>query len=376
MRGTPLNVPIPTIDELTQTSARHLQQSLAEAAQAGSPAALTAADLELARSNTRAFSFVTGMGLHAAYRYLRDFIARQAIPIYAEDKYLDGWLASYKLARKEAAAAFGKAAGTGVNGTVLEAGTLLQSQDGRQYRVVTDVVVAGGAVVPDLIAMVAGAAGNLAPGAPLTLVSSVVGIDAAFTADAVSGMSGGADRESDELASYRLAQRLANEPMGGSPADYARWALAVPAITRAWGVRNPAGPTSAGVIIMADGNLPNGLPTAAQRDQVLNYIRDPKRGPPDELFVIIPTLDVINFTISLNVDSAATRAATIAALKDLFLREAQPGGSIPHNHATEVISGVAGEWNHTIVAPVISSGGLWTAAGFDHLLALGTVNFV
>ena len=122
-------------------------------------------------------------------------------------------------------------------------------------------------------------------------------LDSAFTADVASGMSGGADLESDDLAVYRLQQRLANEPMGGSPADYARWALTVASITRAWGVRNPAGPTSAGVIIMADGNLPNGLPTLAQRKTVEDYIRDPKRGPPDELFVIIPTLDVINFTL-------------------------------------------------------------------------------
>lgn len=376
MRGTPLNVPIPSIDELTQTSARHLQQSLAQASQSGSTATLTAADIEIARSNTRAFSFVIGMGLHAAYRYLRDFIARQAVPIYSEDKYLDGWLKTYGLPRKEASAAFGKASGTGIDGYLLEAGTLLQSKDGRQYQVIADVVVTGSAVTPSLIATVVGGAGNLAPGETLTLVSSVVGIDSAFTADPESGMSGGADREKDGQAAYRLAQRLANEPMGGAPADYARWALTVPGITRAWGVRSPAGPTSAGVIIMADGNVPDGLPTAAQKLQVQNYIRDPKRGPPDELFAIVPTLDVINFTIKLNEDSAAARSATTAALQDMFFRESIPGGSIPHGHATEVISGVAGEWNHTISAPVISSGGLWSAAAFDHLLALGSVEFV
>lgn len=376
MSTTPLNVPIPGITELSQNAARLLQQSLADAEQAGNPAAMSATDLELARSNIKALAFVQAVGLHGAYRYLRDFIARQAIPIKARKDFLDGWLETYGMRRKDAAAATGTAAGTGVTGTVLPTGTLLQSQDGRQYRVTVDAVVAAGVVAPSLMALVAGAAGNLTPGAPLTLVSPIVGIDSAFTADVTSGMSGGADLESDDLAVYRLQQRLANEPMGGSPADYARWALTVASITRAWGVRNPAGPTSAGVIIMADGNLPNGLPTVAQRKTVEDYIRDPKRGPPDELFVIIPTLDVINFTIHLDADTAATRAATLAALKDLFLREAVPGGSIPHNHAGEVISAVSGEWNHTISAPVISSGGLWTAAGFDHLLALGTVTFV
>lgn len=376
MSTSPLNVPIPSINELTQNAARLLQQSLAQSAQAATPATLSAADLELARSNTKAFAFVQAAGLHGAYRYLRDFIARQAIPIKSVDEFLDGWLATYGMSRKEASAAFGSASGTGLDAALLPTGTLLQSQDGRQYRVTLDVAVAGGVVAGSLIALVPGAAGNLPPGSPLTLVSPIAGIDSAFVADAVSGLSGGADREKDPQAVYRLQQRLANEPMGGAPADYARWALTVPSITRAWGIRNPAGPTSAGVIIMADGNVPNGLPTVAQRQAVLDYIRDPKRGPPDELFVIIPTLDVINFTIHLDADTTATRASTSAALKDLFFREAVPGGGIPHGHAGEEISAVVGEYNHTIVAPVVTSGGIWTAAGFDHLLALGTVTFV
>lgn len=214
---------------------------------------------------------------------------------------------------------------------------------------------------------------NLADSSALKLVSPVVGVDAAFTA--ASGVSGGADVEADTDASYRLQQRLAAEPMGGSPADYARWALAVPGITRAWGVRNPAGPTSAGVIIMADGNTGGGLPTLGQRDQVLDYIRDPKRGPPDELFIIIPTPVVINWVIHLSPDTSAIRTAVEAGLKDLFFREANPGGSIPHSHATEVISSVVGEYNHTISTPSIVSGGFFTVDAYNKLLMLGSVTF-
>ena len=174
---------------------------------------------------------------------------------------------------------------------------------------------------------------------------------------------------------YRLQQRLSSEPLGGCPADYARWALQVPGITRAWGVRNPAGPTSAGVIIMADGNVAPGLPTIGQRDQVLDYIRDPRRGPPDELFIIIPTLVLINVVVNLSPDTLVIRAGVVAGLKDLFFREAVPGGSIPHGHLAEVISGVVGEYNHTISAPVITSGAFFTVNSFDKLLVLGSVTF-
>lgn len=368
-----INVAIPSIEELTQNAARLLQQSLAQAAQTASPAELRATDLELARSNVKALAFVQAVGLHGAYRYLRDFVARQAIPIYAVEEYLDGWLETYSMARKEAAAAFGQVRGSGVNGTILPAGTLVQTVAGQQYRVSVDAVVSGGFVQASVVALLAGAESNLGDGASLMLVTPVTGIDSTFTAPG--GIGGGADREKDSEAVYRLQQRLASEPMGGSPADYARWALSVPGITRAWGVRNPAGPTSAGVIIMADANPGGGLPTTGQRDQVLDYIRDPRRGPPDELFVIVPTLKPINWVINMSPDTPAIRDGVKAALTDLYFREAYPGGSIPHSHCTEAISAVVGEYNHTVSAPSLVSGGFFTVSGFSELLAIGTIEF-
>ena len=132
MAQSPLNVPIPSIAELTQNSARLLQQSLADAVQSANPAQLTPTDVALARSNTRALSFVQGVGLYGAYRYLRDFVARQAIPIKSAGEFLDGWLNTYGLPRKPASAAFGAVNGTGVAGSILATGTLLQTADGRQ----------------------------------------------------------------------------------------------------------------------------------------------------------------------------------------------------------------------------------------------------
>jgi uncharacterized phage protein gp47/JayE len=264
------------------------------------------------------------------------------------DEFLDGWLATYNMVRKEASAASGQVHGTGVSGTILGAGTRLQAADGRQYSVTTDATVRG-VVVAAAAAVVAGAAGNLGEDSTLTLVSSVPGIDADFSCDL--GMSGGADAE-------RTATRPPTDPAvvqradGGAPADYARWALAVPGITRAWGVRNPAGPTSAGVIIMADGNTePDGLPTLTQRT-VLDTSETRCVGRPDELFVIIPTPVVINFGSTVARHGGHPHRGDGRPGRSVF-REAQPGGSIPMSHATEVISAVVGEYNHTISSPVI-----------------------
>lgn len=370
-----ITAPIPSIQQATENAARLLQQSLAMAIQAADPAEVLPADLELARSNTKALAFIRGAGLHGAYRYLRDFIARQAVPALSVGEFLDGWLDTYSMPRKEAALATGVAGGTGVNGTILESGSLLvHDASGQQFRVTADVAVSGGAFTASLMATQVGSKGNLPAGATLRCLSTIPGINATVTLPA--GTGGGADMETDEQAVYRLKQRLAFQPMGGSPADYARWALSLPGITRAWGLRNPAGPTSAGVIIMADDNAPYGLPTPAQQAQVFDYITDPRRGPPDELFVIIPTAQVINLSLRLDVDTAATRAAADAALRDLFFRESVPGGSIPHSHLFEVVSGVQGEVDHQFTAPAMTTGGVFQASSFAHLLVLGTITFV
>lgn len=367
---------IPSIEQLTQNAARLLQESLAQAAQAATvgKGQLSALDLELARSNVRALAFVQGAGIHGAYAYLRDFVLRQAVPITATGDALDGWLQTFGLTRKAAGPSTGALSGTGLPGAMLNAGTLLQTGDGRQYvTTVPNVVAPDGTVLPFVEALQPGLAGNLAPASELSLVSPVLGIDAGFTAGG--GLGSGSDAETDEQARYRLQQRLSNEPMGGSPADYARWALAVKGITRAWGLRNPGGPTTAGVVIMADGN-PSGLPTPAQQRAVLDYIRDPRRGPPDELFVIIPLPALVPLTLWLTPDTPAMRAAVVDALRDLFFREAVPGGSIPHSHVVEAISGVAGEVNHGISVPPLTSGGVFTAPALDNLLMLGAVSFV
>jgi len=374
MSTTPLNVPIPSISALVQSAAALLQDSLAQA-HATSTASLSATDLALARSNIKALSFVQAVGLHGAYRYLRDFIARQAIPIKAVDEFLDGWLETYGMPRKEATTATRRLSGTGIDGVQLDVGTLLQAENGQQFSVTTGGTVVDGIIVVDVVALLAGTAANLASGASVSLVAAVPGIDSGFAVVPDSGRDG-TDRETDTEAIYRLQQRLSSEPMGGAPADYARWALQLPGITRAWGVRNPAGPTSAGVIIMADGNVPPGLPTVGQRELVRAYIEDPERGPPDELLVIVPDPVLIDLVIKLDPDTPAIRAEATLELQDLFFREAAPGGSIPHAHLVEAISGVSGEYNHQITEPAITSGGMLTVDRYDQLLVLNSVEFV
>ena len=370
------NIPIPSISDLTDNHARTLQQALAEAALASGVIGVAEAnDLILSRSNVNVQSVVTAMGVHGLYRWLRDFIARQAIPIWARGLFLDGWLETYGMKRKAAIAASATdVVGSGVAGAILTAGSLMQTVGNVIYRSTADAIVdAGGVLTVSVIALEAGAAGNTGVvSTELKLIATVANINSTFNAP--SGVTGGADEETDAQAVYRLVQRLSNEPRGGAPADYARWALAVPGITRAWGVRNPSGPTSAGVMIMADGNV-DGVPTAVKISAVYDYIRDPKRGPPDELFVFAPTLKKISITLDMTPDTQAIRDAALLELKDLFFREAQPAYAMPHSHLIEAVSIATGEHTHQFISPALTSGG-YSSAGEYELLVLGSVDFV
>ncbi|CAJ6032077.1 MuW-like tail protein [Burkholderia pseudomallei] len=371
--STSVQVAIPTIAELKDNAARQLQQQLTDATIAQGTE-LSATDIALARSNIEAMAFTQGVGIHGAYRYLRDFIARQAIPTKSVGEFLDAWLVAYGLPRKEAKVSQGVALGPGVAGRVLNAGSTLRDDAGQTFTVLADAPVSNdGSVAAKIVCDVPGSAGNLAADTPLELIATVPGVDASFKVGP-DGLSGGTDREKDPEAIYRLNQRLANPPRGSAPGDYERWALSVPGITRAWGIRNPSGPTSAGIIIMADNNPPYGLPTEAQRQAVYDYIRDPKRGPPDELFVIVPEPVYVDVVLRTTPDTAATRSAIELELRDLFFREAVPHGRIPHTHLREAVSTAPGEFDHVFVQPTLTEGGFLVAGAFQ-ILVLRSVAF-
>ncbi len=358
---------IPTIDELTNRVVTLLQQALVEAQTTG--ADLSVSDLAVARSNLKAQAFIQGAGIHGAYRYIRDFVAKQAIPTKSVDEYLDEWMAAYGIPRKEATFPGGSVSGNSTGAAVLPAGSVLQHASGLAYLVQADTGSAGGAVTVKVTCTTAGRAGNLAAGEKLALQASDTGFDAEFVVEAA-GLVGGFERESDAEGVYRLKQRMANPPRGSAPSDYARWALQVPGITRAWGVRNPSGPTTAGVIIMADGNV-HGLPTEAQRQAVYDYIRHDDRGPPDELFVFIPSAKFIDMVLAIDPDTPVVRSAIELELKDLFFREAKPGGRIPISQLIEAVSIAPGEYTHKLIEPEPISGGFIFSTAYEVLVLRG-----
>lgn len=295
----------------------------------------------------------------------QEWIANQQLPDTCEEEML---LRLAKLRpirdRLPAVPAAGSASFAGSVGAVLDAGTLLQRDDGVQFKVAA--TVAGNAGSVTLEAVEAGALGNTIAGAKLKLVSPVLGIVDGFTVTG-DGLTGGTDQESIEALRVRVIRSYRKLPHGGNADDYVTWALEVPGVTRAWVRRRWVGQGTVGLFILRDGD-PDPIPNAAALAEVQAYV-EPLKPVDPELYVMAPIAKPVVYQIALTPDSSAIRAAVEAALRDLHYREGEPGVTLLHTHIAEAISGAEGERDHVLSAPV----GNVTAAGNEVLTFGGIV---
>lgn len=309
-------------------------------------ARLPGADARLALSNLNVLAHVHGGGVHGLYGFL-EWLARQVMIDTAEVEYLDRWASIWGVVRVPAAAATGSAVLTGTTGTVVATGTLLARSDGVQYLTTGEVTLSGGTATAGVIAVSGGAAGNLS-GGTLSLVTPIAGVDAAAEIT-IAGLAGGADTETDDGLRTRLLDRIQTPPHGGAQHDYIAWALTVPGVTRAWVYPGELGLGTVTVRFVRD-NDASLIPDAGEVQAVQDYI-DSVRPVTADVIVAAPVAVPLNFTIDITPDTAATRAAVEAELRDLLLRESEPGATILLSHIREAISLAVGENDHILTVP-------------------------
>ena len=283
------------------------------------------------------------------YGYL-DWIAEQILPDKADASTLER-IAALRLnqPRKAAQAASGSVSFSAVAGAVLDIDTLLQSSDGRSYKVTAARTTASGINSTTLQAVDPGTLGNAEAGMSLVPVQPIQGVGNSFTVLAP-GISGGVAQESIESLRARVISSYRLIPHGGSADDYQTWALECPGITRAWCRRNYLGPGTVGLFVMRDDD-PQPIPNAEQLAQVLAYI-EPLRPVTAEVYVLAPVMQPVTYRLRLTPDTSAVRAAVEAELRDLHSREAGLGESLLLTHIAEAISSATGEHDHKLMAPV------------------------
>ncbi|MDD0972444.1 baseplate J/gp47 family protein [Pseudomonas fontis] len=306
------------------------------------------ASAALRRSDAQVLARTLSGAAYGLYGYL-EWIAEQILPDSADEQTLERIAAlRLKQPRKAAQRATGSVSFSAAAGAVLDVDTLLQSDDGRSYRVSVAKTTQAGINQVQLEALEAGVLGNAEVGLQLFAVQPVQGVMGTYTVLAP-GLRGGLAAESLESLRSRVIRSYRVIPHGGSADDYETWALECAGITRAWCRRNYLGPGTVGVFVMRDGDT-NPLPDAGQLAAVSAYI-EPLRPVTAQVFVLAPVTLPVVYRLRLAPDSSVVRAAVEAQLADLHNREAGLGESLLLSHIHEAISGAAGELDHRLDYP-------------------------
>ncbi|MFP5500820.1 MAG: baseplate J/gp47 family protein [Gammaproteobacteria bacterium] len=302
------------------------------------------------------------------YGYL-DWIAEQILPDTADESTLER-IAALRLnqARKAAVAASGSVSFTAAAGAVLDVDTVLQTSDGRSFKVTAAGTTHAGLNTATVQAIDAGTLGNADAGLSLIAVQPLQGIGSTFTVLAP-GLTGGVARETLESLRARVIRSYRVIPQGGSAQDYETWSLEVPGITRAWCRGNYLGPGTVGVFVMRDDD-PQPIPNAAQLAQVQAHI-EPLRPVTADVYVLAPVMKPVVYQLRLTPDTSAVRAAVEAQLRDLHNREAGLGDSLLLTHIAEAISTATGETDHTLTSPLAD-----VTAATNQLLVFGGITWL
>lgn len=296
---------------------------------------------------------------HLTLRYI-DWVTLQLLPDTAEQEWLDRhgdiWLtnADETTGRKSASYASGLVNFTGSIGAQVPSGSQL-NQAGVLFET-TEEVFLGSAPTPcPVLAITAGAVGNVEAGSTLSLSDPLLNVNSSVT---VVSMSGGADEETDSELRVRVLERIRNPPMGGDAEDYVAWALQVPGVTRAWSAPLEMGIGTVTLRFMCDDLRESdaGFPRYPDIVAVQNYLDQKRPVAVKDFFVEAPIAEPIDFTIvALEPDDEDTRAAIEQSVRAMIFEKARPAFAI---------NGVLQE-AQTIYASWVSEAVL-AANGVDH----------
>jgi uncharacterized phage protein gp47/JayE len=295
---------------------------------------LEGADASIPNSLLRVLADVTANMTHGVMQ-MQDWLAKQLMPDTSEKEWLDRqahmWLknADGTTGRKLATLAVGQVYLTGQTWAPVPIGQRLQFSAVQYETTGTVFLAAGGQPTPaPARALDPGIAGNLEPGAALTVVNAAPGVDDSAT---VISMDHGVDVETDDELRERVLLRIRNPPQGGANIDYELWALSVPGVTRAWCSSIEMGMGTVTVRFMMDRLREDegGFPRQSDIDNVYAALDVARPVAVKDMFVVAPIRHRVNVHIDRLVPDTPTVRAAIGISFELMLRErAAPGQTI------------------------------------------------
>ena len=286
--------------------------------------------------------------LSGAYLFLRN-IGNGRFVTTASADLLDRHGSEHGVPRIEALAATGDTIASGTNGTNIPTGTRLKSTGGILYEVVTGQTISGGTATLPVRGLTFGADTNQISGAKLTFITPIAGVSTDTFVD-TPALVGGADREQDEPYRQRILFKKRNSQEVGSVGFYVQRVETVADVTRVFVADQEDGPCTVKIRFMMDDKFTNGIPLAGDVTVVQTFV-DSIRPAGIPVTVEAPVAQPESFDISINPDTPAVQTAITNALKDLFIRESVPGGTIPISKIRQSVSNAIGEFDNVVNSP-------------------------
>lgn len=300
-------------------------------------------------SFAKAISDAQSGGMFSIYGLLQR-LSEIVLPDQAVGEFLNRWSAIWKISRIAATYASGNITFTGTDTTVIPSGTQFISDDDITYKTTIQGTISSGSATVAAIALAPGSKGNKAAAVTMTMLSPIAGVDSTVTV-ANGGLTAGADQESDESLLARLLQRIQSPPHGGSQDDYETWGLAISGVGKIWVFPNAGGNGTVHVFAVTNDEA-NLIPDGAKITEIQTYIDDKNRRPVTaNVTVFAPTAVTRDFTIRVTPATDEIKAAVEANLKQLLIRDREPGGKLLISRVREAVSTAAGETDNEVVSP-------------------------
>jgi uncharacterized phage protein gp47/JayE len=270
----------------------------------------------------------------------------------------------------QAAAATGNVVFTGVNGTPIPSGLVLSAPGNLIYATTAAVTIAGTTATVPVAAAVPGSAGSQPAGTVLNVVNPLGGLTAQTAIVDSNGLTG-EDAETIDAWRIRILAAIRNRGSGGSGNDFERWAgEALPGLT----VKAFSPGTGAVTVAFA---MPSGqtwrVPTSPEIATLSAYLNDAQNRKPlgtPVVNVLAATLQPIAFTLHLNPDNVANRAAATNALSLQILADATIGATIYLSRMQAALQNASGEFSDELTLPAAD-----VTAAVTTLSTIGTVTF-
>jgi uncharacterized phage protein gp47/JayE len=339
---------------------------------------VTGGETLLRRSILKILARVFAGAVHLLYSYL-GYQSEQLFVSTADEDNIEKHGDEYGLPKIGAVQATGIIVATGTNGTVIDAGTELQTTTGVKYTTDSSATIAAGTANLAITAVEGGDDGNQDSGTILIFVSPITGINSQTTVDS-SGLTGGTDEETTEEWRDRILLRKQYPPYGGCESDFEQWMLEYPGVTRAWVFPSYNGIGTVGCTFVMDDSTPY-IPTSATIALVKAYLvehEDPATGRTvgipvtagPGLFMITLTEQDVDFSLEIYPNTTAVQNAIDAELTNLILTKGGAGETIYLSDINSALANITTLDRYTLVAPIVN-----IATESNKIHALGTITY-